>query len=261
MERVKIDGKTVEYKIIRSHRKTVGIHLKHGEDVIIRAPQGISKKRIKEIVHKKSKWIFKKLDEMKEMASPPDPLKFVSGEKILYLGKFYQLEVKSFRDAYKETKKNDREIYIEKNNKNNDIFINLEDEHLLIRIPERLDRVNDKSIIKESLIKWYKEEARKNILERIRKYQKYIGRKPVKVRIKSQKTIWGSCSSKGNLNFNWKLIMAPLPVLDYIIVHEMVHLIHPNHSRRYWQMVEKIIPDYRQRKQWLKENGPALDIY
>ncbi|HBQ86147.1 MAG TPA: M48 family peptidase, partial [Syntrophomonas sp.] len=81
---------------------------------------------------------------------------------------------------------------------------------------------------------------------------------PNRVVIKEQKTRWGSCSSKHNLNYNFKTVMAPLPVLDYIVVHEMCHLVHLNHSREFWNLVESIIPEYRQHKEWLKMNGASF---
>ena len=81
-----------------------------------------------------------------------------------------------------------------------------------------------------------------------------------KIYIRDQKTRWGSCSSKGNLNFNWRLIMAPLFIMDYIVVHELAHLVHPNHSRDFWKLVKKIVPDYKEKKEWLKIYGNSLSI-
>ncbi|MDF2674900.1 MAG: hypothetical protein K0R09_3168, partial [Clostridiales bacterium] len=78
--------------------------------------------------------------------------------------------------------------------------------------------------------------------------------------VKEQKTLWGSCSSKDNINFNWKLIMAPQAVLDYIVVHELCHLKHRDHSKNYWNLVEQIIPDHKEKRKWLKENGRSLVV-
>ncbi len=79
-----------------------------------------------------------------------------------------------------------------------------------------------------------------------------------RVAVKDQKTRWGSCSAKGNLNFNWRLILAPGEVLDYVVVHELAHRREMNHSVRFWNLVESVLPDYQQRKRWLKENGDRL---
>ncbi|MFY9394281.1 MAG: M48 family metallopeptidase, partial [Halanaerobiales bacterium] len=91
-------------------------------------------------------------------------------------------------------------------------------------------------------------------------YRKKLGVSYNKIFIRDQKTRWGSCSSKGNLNFNWRLIMAPLSIMDYIVVHELVHLIHPNHGRDFLKLVESVIPDYKEKKQWLRINGYRLKI-
>jgi predicted metal-dependent hydrolase len=114
--------------------------------------------------------------------------------------------------------------------------------------------------IRQAFISWYREHADKKVKERVEKYKNMIGVNPNRVRVKKQKKRWGSCSSRGNLNFNWKLIMAPMEIIDYLVVHEMAHLIYPNHSRDYWELVETIIPDYKERQEWLRINGNRLTI-
>lgn len=114
--------------------------------------------------------------------------------------------------------------------------------------------------VKENLEKWYREEAREYLYNRTAYYGKILGEYPENIRIKEQKTCWGSCSSKRNLNFNWKLLMAPLEILDYVVVHELCHLKYMNHSRDFWNCVGEILPDYAVRRQWLKENGRFLKL-
>lgn len=108
---------------------------------------------------------------------------------------------------------------------------------------------------------WLREKAREAICERAEEYSKLIGVCYSNIRIKDTKTRWGSCSSKGNLNFSWRIIMAPVVVMDYIIIHELCHLRHMNHSKEYWKTVEQYMPDYKQYKEWLKVNGAKLCIY
>ena len=112
----------------------------------------------------------------------------------------------------------------------------------------------------EEEIKAYKQKAKRQILQRIEYYSAYIPEavKINRITIKEQKSRWGSCSSKGNLNFNWRLILAPEAVLDYVVVHEMCHLKYMNHSKAFWSEVERILPDYKDRRKWLKENGNSL---
>ncbi len=113
-------------------------------------------------------------------------------------------------------------------------------------------------IIKDNLEKFYKEKAVKVLKERTDYYSNILKVAPKNIVIKNQKTLWGSCSSKGNINYNYKIVMAPLKILDYIVVHELCHLVHMNHSKDFWQLVESIIPDFKERRNWLKENGYKL---
>ena len=118
----------------------------------------------------------------------------------------------------------------------------------------------NKKIIRDALVQWYRYQAKKIIHDRVYFYQPYINEKIGTIRIKEQKTRWGSCSSKGNLNFNWKCVMAPIEMLDYIVVHELCHLKQMNHSKAFWCEVEKVLPDYKKRDLWWKEHGKELEL-
>lgn len=122
--------------------------------------------------------------------------------------------------------------------------------------------VNKRSIeMRKALIKsWYVEQAKYLFFKKVHYYNKRIGMPIHWIRIKEQKSRWGSCSSLGNLNFNWKLVIAPIEILEYVVVHEMCHYKHMDHSKEFWSEVEKILPDYKVRKKWLQVNGQYLDI-
>ena len=122
-----------------------------------------------------------------------------------------------------------------------------------------LPRPGDDEAVRAAIRATLSEQALGRIRERIEHYAPLIGKTPGRVTIREQKTRWGSCSSKGNLNFNWKLIMAPPSVLDYVVVHELCHLWEFNHSPKFWALVEQQMPDYRVWKKWLKEH--AEDLY
>ena len=113
-----------------------------------------------------------------------------------------------------------------------------------------------RALFKKDLI----ERACRTIDDRLRFYAPIVGRFPNHVTVREQKTRWGSCSSLGNLNFNWKLIMAPPHALDYVVVHELCHLFELNHKKQFWALVERVLPDYRESKKWLKENGRLLGL-
>lgn len=111
---------------------------------------------------------------------------------------------------------------------------------------------------KEQLEKWYRKEAFAIISRKAEEFAGLLSADFKMIRIKDQKSRWGSCSSKGNLNFNWRIIMAPEVVCDYVIIHELCHLVFMDHSAHFWNLVESICPDYRQCKKWLKEKGNLL---
>lgn len=104
----------------------------------------------------------------------------------------------------------------------------------------------------------YKEAARTYIPKRVAYYNSMTGGNYTRISIRDQKTRWGSCSSKGTLSFNWRLMLAPPAILDYVVVHELCHLTHMDHSPAFWQAVEKVYPDYRNARKWLKDHGSEL---
>lgn len=95
-------------------------------------------------------------------------------------------------------------------------------------------------------------------LRRVEHYAPRMGVRPARVRVKDLRSLWGSCSARGNLNFNWRLLLAPPEVLDYVVVHELAHLMERSHSRRFWALVSEHCPEQRERRRWLKENGGRL---
>ena len=243
MEKIKFKNQEIEFEIIRSSRKTIGIIVNADQELIVRSPQRTSIKNIKNLLKEKENWILEKLAKMSEIKAPPKDKEFVRGETLYFLGKEYKLipiaeaNIKSLK-------------------------IELVEENLIIIFPAELEdnKEKRKTEIREKLISWYRSQAKIKINELINIHKKYLDVEPNKIVIKKQKKRWGSCSGKKNLNFNWKIIMAPLKVIEYLVVHELVHLIHPNHSKDFWQTVAEIIPDYEEKKEWLRINGRLLTI-
>jgi predicted metal-dependent hydrolase len=114
--------------------------------------------------------------------------------------------------------------------------------------------------VPEILRKWYIARARELLNERLQHYSAELGTVPARVAIRNQSRRWGSCSSRGNVNLNWKLVMAPPAVLDYVVAHELCHLRHPNHQPEFWKMLAGIMPDFADRRKWLKMNGHKLGL-
>lgn len=121
-----------------------------------------------------------------------------------------------------------------------------------------LSKEQQAKALSEALEKWMAKAFESRLDERLKYYSDIIGVTYKDVRVKSQKSRWGSCSSKGNLNFNWRLVIAPDWISDYVIVHELCHLKHLNHSKDFWNTVGLYIPDYKTAVKWLKQNGAAL---
>lgn len=243
MEKIKLKNRRIEFEIIRSSRKTISIIVNADQELVVRSPKRTSIKNIKNLLKEKENWILEKLAKMSKIKNPPKDKEFIRGDTLFYLGR--ECKLIPITEANIES-----------------LEIELVEEKLIIRFPVKLEDNKEKRKIeiRQKLIGWYRSQARIKINELINIHKKYLDVEPNKIVIKKQKKRWGSCSSKKNLNFNWKIIMAPLKVIEYLVVHELVHLIHPNHSKDFWQTVAKIIPDYEKKKEWLRINGRLLTI-
>src|SRR6056297_1128014 len=241
MGTVKIGSKVIDYEVVRTDRKSLGINIEPKKGIIVRSPNQITDDKIKEIVKGKGGWILEKLDELAKIKPEPLPKEFLSGEKLPYIGKRYRLKMKEKKEV-------------------NNTEVRLFQGKFIIEVPLDLKEDKKRDIIREEFIKWYRKHAKEKILERVEKYKDKLGVEPNNVKIKKQKKRWGSCSSKGNININWKIIMAPMSVIDYIVVHELAHLKYDNHSNDFWQLVETIMPNYEDRAEWLKIHGPELTL-
>lgn len=225
----------INYKVIRSNRKTIAIVIQPTKEVIVRAPKQISFDKIKNIVQSKGDWIIKKRNDMPEIMIQEER-DYTQGDKILYKGNEYIIKVINKVGISRST-------------------ILLKEKEIVV-----VCKPKEKKKIQELLLEWYKGMAKSLVKERIEFYMPQINKPIGDIRIKSQRKRWGSCSSKGNLNFNWKIVMMPDDMFDYIIVHELCHLKHLNHSKLFWESVEKILPDYKVREQWIKENTSKLNF-
>ena len=196
---------------------------------MVRAPERASTDCINQTIETNLKWINKKIQEIRSKPQAAEK-KFVNGENFLYLGNYYKLKIIDNRGlpfAFE-----------------NEFFLN------------RRYQSNAKNLF----VDWYKKKAKKIILQRVSFYSKQTGLKCKKIRITNAKSRWGSCSAKNNLNFAWRLIMAPLLVIDYVVVHELAHSEHKNHSQKFWEKVNKLFPEFKTAKKWLKQNGYLLKI-
>jgi predicted metal-dependent hydrolase len=228
----------IKYKIIKKNKKHIGIKITNEGMVIVTVPFEISDEIINNVIRTKEKWILDKLRLLNERKDKSNKKLFESGEYFLYLGRKVQLYICYDNEDKTSVKMQDGKL---------NVFINS-----IIGKEEK--------IIRELIINFYKEEAKKILKHRTYFYSKLMNISPKNIIVKAQKTIWGSCSSKGNINYNYRIIMASIEIVDYVVVHELCHLIHMNHSKEYWNTVRSIMPDYEIRKLWLKNNEYMLDF-
>lgn len=221
----------IHFNIRRSNRKTLSIYIERDGSVSVLAPQKLNDAEVSAIVRSKEYQIYKCLAKWKELNSVRIIREPVNGQSFLYLGRNYRL---AFVEDSSEP------IMLK-----NGLF--------------RVDNKNRKSIA-ELFVEFYRQQGMQKIAERLQRYNSKMGLNPNQIRIMDLKNRWASCSHKGTLNFHWKTMMAPLSVLDYIIVHEMAHLRHARHSQAFWNEVDKVMPDYQNRIHWLRENGASLTL-
>lgn len=142
-------------------------------------------------------------------------------------------------------------------------FVSRTEDNLNLHLPHELWEILDDDSLEQfwpAIFDFYKKEAEKFILQRIQVWSEMMQLHPSAVRFKNQSTRWGSCTSKGVININWRLVGAPLHVIDYILVHELAHLKHLNHSKSFWEIVASIYPDYKKAEKWLRHHHHGLDF-
>jgi hypothetical protein len=216
-------------KIVRTKRKTIALQITDDATLIVKAPFDVSDETIMGVVLKHKKWIEQKKKEIGARDPKFSPKEFVNGEGFLYLGRYYRLKIV---DDQEVPLKFENGFYLSRN-----------------ALPQA----------KEVFIEWYKKMAYEKISERVRWYAQKRGFKYNKVNITNAQKRWGSSSNR-NLNFPWRLIMAPLPVIDYVVIHELVHLEEKNHTKAFWDKVKMLMPDYEKHKDWLKRNSYLLRL-
>jgi predicted metal-dependent hydrolase len=213
--------------IVRSSkRKSVGIQILPNAHVKVTVPTLFPKFLVSQILKEKEDWI--RAAQQRILAKQ---VKVLTEGHYLYLGKEYLLELHPGQEE----------------------LVRVSDDKISVATP-------NKKFIKTYLTSWYKQQARRIIAKRVSHYAKIAGLEYKSVAITSAETRWGSCSSNRTLNFNWKLVMTPIEVIDYVVTHELAHLTEMNHSRDFWETVRKMYPLYREYRTWLRRNGERLKI-
>ena len=214
-------------RIIRSKRRIVALIVESDGSVTVRAPMRLPERAIREFVEKHVDWVEKKKAEMRAVVPTPSK-QYQPGETFLYLGREYSLEV-------------------------------VAGQHKKLILDDRF-KITASALVNAELVfqNWYRLQAKQWIVERVKHLAVSHQLHYEKVKITSARTRWGSCSSRNTLSFSWRLMLTPPEVIEYVIIHELAHTMHHNHSKRFWTLMGKLMPDYKKLRKRLKDYGKQI---
>jgi predicted metal-dependent hydrolase len=221
----------IDIKITKSRRKTISIYVERDGSVVALVPEHLSEDEVAGIIKTKEYQIHRNLAQWTQLNEAKVEREYVNGQSFLYLGRNYRLQLVEEKLGEVVLKNGYFLLSKQEKLKAKDLFINL-----------------------------YKEKLKEKITPIIARYKAQMNVEPIDVKIMELQNRWASCTIKGNLNFHWKCAMAPIDVLNYIVVHELAHLIHPNHSSEFWNTVDKVLSNYDSQVKWLRLNGAGMDL-
>lgn len=213
-------------RIIRSRRKTIAIEIRPDGQVWVRSPMRTPRIFIDQVLNEKAAWIQSRLNQIRRATADRPQYTYTEGELHPFLSQQRPL-------CFAATGSDDEAIYLPSASRGS---------------------------AREALAAWYRAEATKVIPGMLRRLSEHTQLRPARVRISSARTRWGSCSSKGTISLAWRLILAPPEIIEYVIIHELVHLKVPNHSSKFWDAVQAYLPDYKTRRAWLRKNAQILEV-
>lgn len=227
----------IEYQLLRSgERKTADIVIERNGLISVRVPEHLSEEQADAVVEHKRLWIYRNLAEWRDLNAAGVVREWVNGEGFLYLGSAYRLLLVQEQDEPLKLKEG------------------------RFRLQRKIVETGGREAAKRVFEKFYAEKALERIRKRVAYFAPKVGVNPVSVDVREIGYRWATCTPDGRLSFHWKCMMASPKVIDYIVVHELCHLHHMDHTDAFWNEVDKIMPDYAERKAWLRENGAALDV-
>jgi len=227
--------KDITFSLARSDRKTASIYIERDGQVSVLVPQRLADEQVEALIESKRFWIYSGLAEWRDLNATKVQRAFVNGEGFLYLGRSYRLRL--VEDQHQPLILKNGYFYLHRNG----------------------TPTTDDSFT-EAFREFYRQRGLERIPKRVTFYEGKLGVTAKDVKVIDLRNRWASCTTKGRLNFHWKCMMSPPTILDYIVVHELAHVRYPNHTRAFWNEVDKILPDYRDRKEWLRVNGAGMDL-
>lgn len=231
----------LHYSVRRSPRAKKTRIVVTADKIEVVAPPQVPERRIQAFVDAQQGWIrdaVKRVGDRPEAHSRLAPSRYFDGVLVPYQGKHYSLCVKPTSAR--------------------SIKIILQPEALWIYLPVTVDNADRSDAIRQALQCWMKQQARQLAIQLINKHAGRFALTPRSLRIKTQKSRWGSCGPQNDINLNWLLMLAPPVVMEYVVIHELCHIKHKNHSKAFWSLVAEHMPDYLQHRSWLKQHGAGL---
>jgi predicted metal-dependent hydrolase len=226
----------IPYSIRRSSRARYARILVSPEGVEVVVPDRFPLRRVEPFVQEKRRWIERTLDRMRESEAELPPARLEDGGEVPYLGERQQLRVR-----------------VEHGRTRAHVVRRGDCLHVAVA-------AQGEEAVRDALERWYRRRARAEVEPRLRAATGRAGSRVTRLQIRGQRTRWASCSPNGAMSFNWRLLLAPPEILDYVVEHEVAHLEVPDHSPRFWRLLEGRCPDYRQLERWLRAHGHALRL-
>ncbi|NTU47067.1 M48 family metallopeptidase [Candidatus Roizmanbacteria bacterium] len=220
----------------KRRRRTMCISFDPSGNVLVVAAPYTSERAIQRFLWEKQEWILIHSNKIKKVIVAPRL--FVDGELFYYLGHPYPLKTMETSTLVPQ--------------------LVLSETHFVFQVPPLFPKAKRVRTLKKLFEKWYLKKGEEVVQNRVAYFAEKIGAPYKSIRLKEVSSIWGSCSQAGNLNFNWRLIMAPQDVLDYVVVHEVSHLLHHHHGKSFWACVLSLDLEYRTHIRWLKNNKHLL---
>jgi predicted metal-dependent hydrolase len=242
VDNIIINQRKIPFQMRRSPRaKRLSLRIESDQPrLLLVAPRYAMNFEIENFIRRQTPWIEKNWGRLEKKAALRPALKYADGDCYFYFGEPLSLKLIPSL-SWKPT-------------------LRVSGNLLEISLHKAISRAEGKKTIKKTVETFYKQKASEVIHDRLQFFNEYYGLKFKRVTFRNQKTRWGSCSSAKNLNFNWRLIMAPIEIIDYVTVHELCHLKYMNHSAAYWKLVAEMIPNHKIRRKWLKDNHYLLKL-
>lgn len=234
---IKRQVRDISYSLLPgTERDTTDIVIERNGDIVVRPPKHLSPEKVDAVVEMKRLWIYRNLAEWRDLNAAAVAREWVNGETFLYLGRTYRLSLVDCEQP---------ELSLQEGR---------------FRLSRKLIERDGPSGARRAFETYYAEKGLERVKARARYFAPKVGVSVKSIEVKDLGYKWARCGADGRLAFHWKCMMAPSRIVDYIVVHELCHLIVRNHSAAYWNEVDKVMPDYQERKAWLRNHGASLDL-